>query len=255
MSLLRAILNAIPQIVSKKISRIRTHIPAQVVEYNSGENTVTVQPCIDQFLFTNPEKVSAPLPKLKNIPVSQRGSGKLWITVAPQAGSYGTVHVFDRSIEKWLQVGGQTVPGSLRTHDLSDSEFVPDLPPLVEDGDNGKIATGIDTDRICLRTRSGLTKISVLDDESVEIKNENATVTIAVNGEITCECPKFIVNDETDSAALASKLDAWLTTADTVLRTWTPGAADSGAALKTAWIAAFPSAPTTTASTKLKVDS
>jgi hypothetical protein len=241
--------------VSSEIKSVRTHIPAQVQKYNATENTVTVLPCIKQFLFTNPDKSEADLPKLEDIPVTQRGSGKLWLTVAPQVGSYGTVHVFDRSIEKWLQVGGQTVPGSLRTHNLSDSEFVPDLPPLVEDGDNGKIATGIDTDRICFRTRSGLTKISVVDDESVEIKNENAIVTIAVNGEITCECPKFIVNDETDSAALASKLDTWLISADTVLRTWTPGAADSGAALKTAWIAAFPSAPTTTASTKLKVDS
>lgn len=253
MSYLSNLKSLISRIVDNWLYNVRTHLPAQVVSYDSTANTCSVQPCVKQLKFVDPDKTEVNLPQLDDVPVAQCGSGKLLLSVAPQVGSYGTIHVFDRSIAEWLESGGIVTPANIRRHSLSDALFVPDLYPLVEDGDNGLIATGLDTDRISLRTRTGSTKISVLDNESVEVKNENATVTIAVNGEITCDCPKFIVNSEADSAALASKVDSLFTQMDTVIRTtWVPVAQDGGAALKTAWTAT--TAPTTVASDSLKVD-
>jgi hypothetical protein len=184
------------------------------------------------------------------------GSGKCVFTVAPQEGSYGALHVTQRSIANWIINGGIVEPGSIRKFDISDSFFVPGMYPTVVDGDNGKLQSPVNTDRIELRTRTGDTSISVIDDETVEIKNASATISIDSSGNVQVDAPKLILNSQADSVALASQVDTLWTTLDTVIRTaWVVAPTDGGAALKAAYIAAFATPPSSVASSKMKLDS
>lgn len=165
---------------------IRTHLIGQVVSYDPTTNTAEIQPCVNTIRMGDPENpTTKQLPVLADVPVQLLGSGKLWMAVAPAVGSYGTLHVSDREIETWLSLGGIVDPGDPRMHTLSDCWFEPGIVPLVEDGDNGQIVEAIDTDRICLRTRSNLTQIAAKDDETIEIKNEKCTLVIDVDGNVT----------------------------------------------------------------------
>jgi hypothetical protein len=127
------------------------------------------------------------MPVLEDIPVQQFGSGKLLLSVPPAVDSYGTLFFSDRDLEAWLMAGGIVDPANMRKWDLSDAIFIPGLYPFVIDGDNGQIEEPIKTDRISMRTRSGLTEISVLSDESITINvnDDKASVVIDKDGNVT----------------------------------------------------------------------
>jgi hypothetical protein len=245
---------------------VHTHLPAEVISYNAALNTCSVQPCINRIRTDDPDNLTTvKLPQLDDVPVKQFGSGKCLMSIAPQAGSYGVLHVSEREIETWMTQGGIVDPASTRKFDISDCFFDPGAYPLLPDGNNGLIVPPINTDRIEMRTRLGTSFVSVLDDGSVEIQAIAGTITMSVAGEIelanatgsvTLKTTGVAeVNSSVDAAGLASKIDLLWTTLDTVFRTaWTPVPTDGGAALKTAYLAAFATPPTTVASTKLKVD-
>jgi hypothetical protein len=164
------------------IGRIRTHVPGQVVAYDAERNAVTVQPVIMVTRTEDPASADPrPLPQIEDIPVRQYGSGKLIITVPPAVGSYGTIHVVDREFHRWMEAGGVVAPGSARKFDLSDAVFEPGLYPNKADGDNGLIESGIQTDRISIRTRSGLTEISTLADESIYLNVNDGAASITAD--------------------------------------------------------------------------
>jgi hypothetical protein len=199
--------------------RIRTHVMAQVVSYDAASNTVAVQPVTRAIRITDADNLTTvDLPQVSEVPVHQVGAGKLWCTVAPTEGSYGLLHISDRIIDDWLAAGGVVDPTSIRCHDISDAVFEPSYLPLVEDGDNGALVEPVQEDRISLRTRTGLTEVSVLDDETVEVNvndgkatvsidtsgnvsiTSDGDVTITSDGNVTTSATETVVQDGTDWA-------------------------------------------------------
>lgn len=149
---------------------VHTHLPAEVVSYDAGTNLVSIQPCIDRMRIDDPNNTeSVRLPQIDDVPVHHFGSGKCLLTVAPQPGSYGSYHVSERSLTKWINQGGIATPDNHRKFDISDGFFIPGIYPTIIDGNNGLVEEDISTDRIELRTRTGNTTVAVLDNENVEI--------------------------------------------------------------------------------------
>lgn len=190
--------------------RIRTHVIAQVVSYDGMTNTAVVQPVTKVIRLTDPNNMTTvELPEISEVPVLQRGSGKVWLTVAPAAGSYGLIHISDRIIDDWLVSGGIVDPTGIRCHDLSDAIFEPSLIPLKDDGEHGPVDKGIAEDRVSLRTRTGKTEISVLEDDSifVSVNDGRATVVVdsdgnvAINsaGDLTAEADGTITTNATET--------------------------------------------------------
>jgi len=233
-------------IVKAILADTHTNIPARVVSYDPVLNTCKIQLCFLRMRTDDPDNLE-PIqsPQIDDVPVKQMGSGKLLLSVAPQVDSYGEFRVSERSMERWLNEGGAVLPASTRMHHLSDGVFDPGLYPFVVDGDNGKLQSPIATDRMSLRTRDGVGQVSMLDDGSV-------IITLASGKTVK-------IDAGTDAAALASLVDSYISKMDLLIRTtWVPPVAptiDNGAALKTGYITAFPSAPGSTASQQLKVES
>ncbi len=248
MSLFRDIAYAVKRLLGVELAVVHTHIPCQVISYDPVTNTCELQPCLMRMRADDPNNFEeVQLPVLKDVPVQQLGSGDLFLSVAPTVtrgvGSYGDLHVQERSIANWVLQGGVVAPGTARKFDLADGFFVPSISLCVPDLHTGPILT----DRIALRNKAGTTYVAVLDNETVELSNPFGKITIDIAGLI-------VVNSSADAAALASKVDLLWSTLYTLLTTWTPAPPDGGLAFKTAAIAAFPIPPTSVASTKLKVD-
>jgi len=260
MSLASAIKQLVKRLFKAELANIHTHLPAQVVSYDGTTNLAVVQPCIMQIRSEDPNNLTTvQLPMIEDVPVQQVGSGLVLFTCAPVVGSYGTLHVCERSLEAWITKGGIAPPTSARKFDISDGFFEPGVYPI------GTLPVPINTDRIELRTLTGTTFIAVLDTGAIEIEAmEIGKINMAITGDITVEnaLGKWelaaggvtTLNSGVDAAALASKVDLLWTTLYTLLTTWVPAPPDGGAAFKAASIAAFPIPPTTVASTKLKVD-
>ena len=261
---LRELKKLVRNMVRAETAEIRTHFPAKVEEYTAATNTCTIQPCIKAIRTEDAGNMTTiGLTVLKDVPVRQHGSGKLLVSLAPQAGSYGYCHVSDRCLEQWILNGGVVDPGSARRWDISDVWFDPGGYPLMPEGDNGLLAVPVATDRISLRTRLGLGTVSVLDDDTIEITTAAGTVTMDAAGVITLEnatqslevgATAVAAGSGTGFVAMATKVDTLWTTLYTLLTTWTPVPMDGGAAFKTAAIAAFPTPPTSVASTNLKAE-
>jgi hypothetical protein len=192
--------NLISRLIRKALGQVHTHLPAQVTAYDATTNLCSVQPCIKTMRVTDPKNLnSVNLPLLEDVPVQLLGSGKLLFSVTPKVGSYGVLHISERAIEKWIMEGGIQNPNSARRFDLSDAFFEPGIYPQKADGDNGLIESGLNEDRAEIRTRTGDTAIAVLDDETIEIKNASATITIATNGDVSITSDGKIVTNGSES--------------------------------------------------------
>lgn len=165
-------------VLNIETARIRTNTVCQVVSYDGTTNLASLQPCIMAIRTDDPDSPTKQLSQINDIPVYQFGSGKVMCTHGPAAGSYGLYVVSDRKVENWIAQGGVVPPGGKERFDISNGFFLSGLFPDVVDGDNGKLAVPINTDRVELRTRTGTTYVSVLDTEVVEI-NGNTDFAVA----------------------------------------------------------------------------
>jgi hypothetical protein len=180
----RLVVQVIKREIKKAFADLHTTMPAQVTGYDASTNTCSVRPCIKRIRTNDPENNSVEIGELKDVPVKLMGSGKLLLSIVPQVGSYGMLTCSERSIAEWMNSGGIVDPKTVRKFSLSDAIFDPGLYPLVDDGNNGKLAVPPATDRISLRTRTGNTEISVLDDETVVIKNATGSFEMKSSGQV-----------------------------------------------------------------------
>lgn len=110
-----------------------TAIPAIVVSYNAGDNTVTCQPAIrvvirDLNVDTGKEsQKTVDLPQLIKVPVIQYGAGGFCLDIKPTAGDEVLVVFGARCIDGWWQSGGVQGQIEQRAHDLSDGMAIPGL--------------------------------------------------------------------------------------------------------------------------------
>lgn len=164
MNLGRAIRKLVNAIVSRRFSMVHTTIPAQVVSYDADTNTCSIQPCVRVLRMDDTDTGDSQLPTLDDIPVQFAGSGDVFLTCPVHEGSYGVYHVAEDDINAWLAEGGIVSPQSVDRFNLDTGFFVPSAPWMF-DSSFGAIAT----DRFSIRTRTGTTEISVLENGDVEI--------------------------------------------------------------------------------------
>ena len=203
--------------------QIRTHTVGTVTAYNATTQRADVSVDVLQVVrdnFTeptaaNPNPVATlPAVQLKGIPVAWPRAGSSYLTFPLAAGDTGEVHIQDRNLGQWIQLGEASDPVSAITHALADGVFHPNIHP-----DNDPITPPTDGAAAVL--------------ESDEIKLGRLAV---------------------DPIALATITDQIFATLDGVFRAWTPVPNDGGAALKTAYLAAFASPPSSVASSKVSAE-
>lgn len=117
---------------------LRTHSVATVESYNSATQLAKVRVDALQVikdLGVSPTRAN-PLPStvqpaivLEDVPVAFPRTSSGYITFPLSKGDTGELHVQDRSLDQWLQIGQATDPISAFTHNLSDSVFHPNIFP------------------------------------------------------------------------------------------------------------------------------
>lgn len=187
MSWITKLVKLVRDVFDEKAADLHTHLPARCVSFDATSNTCSIQLCVKRIRADDPNNLTyVELPIIRDVPVHQFGSGDVWLTVAPQVDAYGSYHVSERSISRWIKEGGVTEPESFRKFDISDGVFIPGLLPTATES-HGKLDTAISTDRIGLRTRNGDAQISLLDDESMVLSNDDVTITIGATGNVTID--------------------------------------------------------------------
>lgn len=118
--------------------QIRTHTVGTVTAYDAATQRADVTVDVLQVVrdnFTqpttaNPNPVATlPAVKLKGIPVAWPRAGSSYLTFPLAAGDTGEVHIQDRNLGQWIQLGEASDPVSAITHALADGVFHPNIHP------------------------------------------------------------------------------------------------------------------------------
>lgn len=195
---------------------IHTALPARVERYNLASQTIDAKPTV--------RHEGASLPVIPNVPVAfpRGGEGYLTFPIAP--GDFVFLVCSEVSLDQWrAKAGAETEPGDPRLHSLTGAVAFPCLYP---------------SSRALADAHATAVRLGVDGGKSVAV-----TATGVALGSPTA----------TDAVALASKVDEFILKIYTLFTTgWVVTPADGGAALKAAFVAAFPTPPFTAGSVVVK---
>lgn len=144
---------------------------------------------------------------------------------------------------------GTTLDGVERLQPYGDSSSPPP--------ESEAIVVNINGSPVVIVCDSGAYRVTGLaSGEKVVYSMFGQRIHLKADGSVEITAPGGVsVGNGSDAVAMAAKVDALWSTLYTMFSTWAPPATpDSGAALKAAFTAAFPSSPSSVASTNLEAD-
>ena len=167
--------------------QIRTHTVGTVTAYDASTQRADVSVDVLQVVrdnFTqpttaNPNPVATlPAVQLKGIPVAWPRAGSSYLTFPLAAGDTGEVHIQDRNLGQWIQLGDAVDPVSAITHALADGVFHPNIHP-----DNDPITPP--TDEAAAVLESDEIKLGRLAALGVARLNDSTSADVTMNVFIT----------------------------------------------------------------------
>lgn len=117
--------------VESGLSDIHTCLPGTVESYDFATQKASVKPSIKKA-YRDGETASMPV--IEGVPVVFPRSGGASLTFPVESGDGVLLLFSERSLENWLQQGGEQEPGDPRRMDLSDAIAIPGLYSFAEDG-------------------------------------------------------------------------------------------------------------------------
>ncbi len=121
-------------VARKVLLDLHSHTVATVTAYNPTEQTVDVRVDILRVVADHSQRPTAanPAPAAAQAPIPLRGIPVAWprtnsahLTFPLNPGDKGELHVQDRSLERYRELGEPTDPYAMWTHALQDSVFHP----------------------------------------------------------------------------------------------------------------------------------
>jgi Phage protein Gp138 N-terminal domain len=119
--------DAVRAAVLYQLNIIHTSFPGIIVSYDFTTQKATIQPALNKK-YT--DGVVRSMPILNNVPVIFPRSGGAALTFPISPGDTVLVICSERSLDNWLNTGGQVTPVDPRKFDLSDGIAIPGLFPF-----------------------------------------------------------------------------------------------------------------------------
>ena len=143
--------------ISSALKDLHTSMPGIVDSFDPETQTASVQPAIKRRYKTETgsETIITPvnLPLCINVPVAFPRAGGYAMTFPVKQGDECLLEFCERSFDKWYEEGGVQEPAARRFHDLSDGVAI-------------------------LGLYSKPNKLSDFNTEAVEIRNEDASISL-----------------------------------------------------------------------------
>lgn len=102
---------------------LHTAMPGTVVSFDPAKGTASVRPAFKRRLELQDSPVDLPI--IPSVPVLCYGTASSWVRVPLAAGDEVLLVFAERSLERWLEQGGQVDPADARRHALADAVAIP----------------------------------------------------------------------------------------------------------------------------------
>ena len=119
--------DAIKAGVKEALRGLYIGMPGRLEAYDSATGRGQVKPLI---MEPNQKGVLQALKPISGVPVVMPGGGSASLYLPPAVGDTGWISFSHRSMENWLDRGGDATPGDPRIMDMSDAVFWPGLRPF-----------------------------------------------------------------------------------------------------------------------------
>lgn len=117
----------IRQAISSQLCSVHTCLPAEIVTYDFSVQKATVQPLLRKRYR---DGTVQSLPEITNVPVIFPRSSTFSMHYPLNQGDNVMLLFSERSIDQWLNQGGEITPLDTRKFDLSDAIAIPGLFPF-----------------------------------------------------------------------------------------------------------------------------
>jgi len=218
--------------VSQAVGDMFVAMPAKIVTYTAATQMADVQPLLSRpVVFDDGTESLDKLPIIPGVPVAFPRGGGYFMSFPLAPGDLVLLVFCDRSIDKYKSSPGTTPvnPVDLRTNDISDAVAIPGFYPVLK------------------ALKGDVTQGAIFGAENdAQLRAKGATMEVTSKG-LPASVGGYVAMS-TLVDVLWAKLYAVIATA------WVVAPTDGGAALKAAFIAAFPIPPSSTASKNLKAD-
>jgi hypothetical protein len=158
----KTLAQVLKEAISAQLYDLHVCLPARVEKYDAAKQRADIQPLLKKRYKA--EEVETELPLITAVPVqwpSAAGGGS-FLHLPLKKGDLGMAIFCERSLDGWLQGGGQAVgPQDPRHHDLSDAIFLPGVRPF------GSPLAGADPDNAVLQ--NGQMRIEISPDGKISI--------------------------------------------------------------------------------------
>lgn len=147
---------ALDEMFWQRACELRVAVPAVVTAFNAANQTVTVQPAVQESIYQNLVPTPTSIPALPGVPVMFPRAGGFTLTFPIVPGDECLVVFADMCINSWWGSGGtQNAQEERRRHDLSDG-FA-----LFGPWNSRRSLSGYSTSAAQLRSDDGLTVVEV----------------------------------------------------------------------------------------------
>ena len=113
------------QAIEKKLCDVNIKMPGKISSYDDATNMAVVQPAFKRKYRDEDTPIN--LPTISNVPVIFPRMGDAHLVFPVKPGQEGELHFHQRSIDGWLETGGEVDPIDNRKFSLSDCTFHPGL--------------------------------------------------------------------------------------------------------------------------------
>jgi len=139
--------------IESYVLEMHTAIPV-IVDLNNGDGTVNATIAIKKVMEDGSDYVS---PTIPNIPIAYNSNVNYSVTFPVAKGDEGLLIVSERDISAFKELGEISLPIVFRTHDFSDSVFIP-----MNLSDNNRNVS-LDADGLELKDNIGGARIQMLN--------------------------------------------------------------------------------------------
>lgn len=181
-------------------SEICVCLPGKIESYDASTQMAKVKPLLKRPLkLADGTDATESMGIINNVPVVHPSGGDYFVHFPLKAGDPVTLVIADRSIDRWIESGGEVDPGFTHTHELSDAFAIPG-------GRNKKNKLNNPSDSKLVIGKDGAASMQITIDGTTIKISDNANDFVALAQKVLTELQKITTYLTTISAVWASPI-------------------------------------------------
>ncbi len=192
-----SLFDVIQTALNARLADLHVALPARVERYDAARQMLDAQPLLlSAYQQEDGSRATERIPVITNVPVLFPGAGGFRLTFPVEVGDTVLLIFAERSLDRWLALGGEVDPADRRMHDLTDAVAIPGLRAQPQ------VWTGVGTEHATMGQDGGL-QIH-FKDGAIALGEESPPDAVAMAQKVAAELEKLRAAFNTHTHAVST---------------------------------------------------